>query len=65
MLSHEANIEGIQTSNKRTNETVSESEISSQDHQTRSEAEQLDGNIPTSEMRSWVLQDLSAQAQKS
>lgn len=52
VLSHEANIEGIQTSNKRTNETVSESEISSQDHQTRrSEAEQLDGNIPTSEMR--------------
>ena len=45
-------LRGIQTSNKRTNETISESEISSEDHQTRrSEAEQLDGNMPTSEIR--------------
>lgn len=45
-------LRGRQTLNKWTKETISEGEKYSEDHQTRrSEAERLDGNIPTSEMR--------------
>lgn len=45
-------LRGRQTLNKWTKETISESEKYSEDHQTRrSEAERLNENIPTSEMR--------------